>query len=61
MHVFKVCGFDCLYQANGLEKEGTALMLPALWPNKCCIGNNQPVQLSLFCLATGGIFFSWQG
>lgn len=42
-----------------MEKEGMVLMLSILWPNKCCIGNNRPIQWSLFCLAIDSIFSSF--
>lgn len=46
-------------QANEMEKGGMVLMLSILWPNKCCIGNNRPIQWSLFCLAIDSIFSSF--
>lgn len=46
-------------QANEMEKGRIVLMLSILWPNKCCIGNNQPIQWSLFCLAIDSIFSSF--
>lgn len=46
-------------QANEMEKEGIMLVLSILWPNKCCIGNNQPIQWSLFCLTIDSIFPSF--